>query len=289
MSKKLPRTHLDNPYQDRNITVHFIGDVTCNKFHEIKYHKNPGYEICLINKGKGIFKIKNQGFPIKRGQLFITKPPETHAGWPAKEDPYRILYLCFSINNSCSSPWLNYRKKLDGLQERVTYDKPSQEKIFFSLFYEIINSNLFKESIIKSLLEQYVIFTIRNYYQQDLQKKLTKQSKPDNLLAAKIMYFIENNIFENINLELISKHLNYSVSHLSRVFKKETGFSIIEYYNIARLEKSKEYLIKDHKTITNIAKKLGYNSIHHYSNAFKQLYDLSPTDFKNNNIHNKTK
>lgn len=253
MSDKLPRIHLDNPYQDEEITVHFIGDVTCDKFHEIKYHKNPGYEICLINKGKGIFKIENKSYPIKRGQIFITKPPETHAGWPSKDDPYRILYLCFSINKSLKidqnkdpdevSNWLNYQKELHILKERVTFDKLSLDNIHFSLLSEVLNNNLFNNAVIKSLLEQYIIYTLRNYYQQKATEDIDKQKKTNNILAAKIMCFIENNIHQNINLDLISNRFNYSIPHLSRIFKDETGFLLLNIIILPVLKKQRNILL----------------------------------------------
>ena len=60
------RIHIVSPYEDDDIKTHFIGDILMSKYDEIDYHYNPGYEICIITSGKGIFKIDNQSYPIYR-------------------------------------------------------------------------------------------------------------------------------------------------------------------------------------------------------------------------------
>lgn len=277
-----PRIHIEHPYEDEDILVHFVGDMTCTVYSELKYHKNPGFEICLIPYGKGIFQIEERNYPVDGGQIFITKAPQAHAGWPSKENPYRILYICFYIkdrNETVPSVWGELNKELDSIAFPVTYDRFNMGDIHARLMEELLQQGLYYMKITGNIIRQFILLTLRNFKLQD-QTCMGYSYKDKNQLVNRVIHFINTHIQHEISLDIVSKTLNYSVSYLSRCFKEHTGFSVIEYYNFARLERAKKYLLETDKTISEIFQSLGYNSIHHFSNAFKNLYGCSPSQFR---------
>ncbi|MFZ0575966.1 MAG: AraC family transcriptional regulator, partial [Psychrobacillus psychrotolerans] len=48
-------------------------------------------------------------------------------------------------------------------------------------------------------------------------------------ITRKTVSYIESNLTENINLDSFTSVIGYSKFHLSRLFKKDTGKSIVEY------------------------------------------------------------
>ncbi len=78
----------------------------------------------------------------------------------------------------------------------------------------------------------------------------------------------------------ISKKLNYEYSYLSDLFSSIEGVTIENYFIKLRIEKAKELIVYDEKTLTEISYQLGYSSVHHLSTQFKKITGLTPSHFK---------
>ena len=65
--------------------------------------------------------------------------------------------------------------------------------------------------------------------------------------------------------------------YISKIFKEKTGDSPINYLIRIRLEKAKEMLDSDStKSIREIAQKVGYEDMYHFSKLFKRHFGISP-------------
>ncbi|MBR2181136.1 MAG: helix-turn-helix transcriptional regulator [Oscillospiraceae bacterium] len=73
----------------------------------------------------------------------------------------------------------------------------------------------------------------------------------------------------------------FSKSHLKALFKKNTGYSIMDYYTHLKLERAKILINEGNLSISDIAELLGYSSIHYFSRVFKAKTGITPTEFKN--------
>ena len=91
-------------------------------------------------------------------------------------------------------------------------------------------------------------------------------------------YMLEN-ISGNLTLDQICRECNICKANLQTVFMKETGMSIIEYYNSLKIQEARKSIREGHGTITTIAYSLGYNSVHYFSRQFKQFAKMSPVEY----------
>lgn len=99
--------------------------------------------------------------------------------------------------------------------------------------------------------------------------------------------FIEKNIHEPLNLEKIAKAANFSPFHFHRIFKAFVGETLNSFVKRIRIEKVAMMLINNPDyPITQIAFMCGYSSSQSLARAFKEYFDLSPTEFKNSKIGN---
>lgn len=99
---------------------------------------------------------------------------------------------------------------------------------------------------------------------------------------------------KSLVLELVrgkrSTHENYSVylareigkdySSLSNLFSAIEQTTIEQYFIHQKIERAKELIIYDEKTISEIASELGYSSVAHLSNQFKKVTGYTPSYFK---------
>ena len=80
-------------------------------------------------------------------------------------------------------------------------------------------------------------------------------------------------------IEDICSKFAVSRSSLQMLFKNNLNITPKKYINDLKLAKSK-LLIKENKyTISEIAFMLGFSSIHYFSRAFTQHYEISPSEY----------
>jgi len=78
----------------------------------------------------------------------------------------------------------------------------------------------------------------------------------------------------------LSNELGVNYSHLSSVFSSCEGITIEKFIIKQKIEKVKELLTYDEMNLSEIAFKLGYSSVQHLSNQFRQITGLKPSYFK---------
>ncbi|RPF47278.1 AraC family transcriptional regulator [Hydrogenoanaerobacterium saccharovorans] len=92
--------------------------------------------------------------------------------------------------------------------------------------------------------------------------------------------FIKTNYCANITVDDISKYVSVSPSHLSRMFKKQTGYSPYEYLLKVRLDNAKSLLKKTDKPVAEIAALTGFNSSSNFIYTFQSRTGISPNKFR---------
>ena len=73
---------------------------------------------------------------------------------------------------------------------------------------------------------------------------------------------------------------------LSRIFKQVMGEGYTEYVKKQKLNRAIA-LMKDDYSIKEIAEKLGYSSSQYFIKIFKEVYGITPYQYKKNNFSDK--
>ena len=95
------------------------------------------------------------------------------------------------------------------------------------------------------------------------------------VILDSLKYIEENINEETIKAEDIAQNAGYSLYYFSRIFKRETGLSIMEYVKERRLIKASEEIASG-KKIIDIALNYGYQSHGGFTKAFKNKFGFSP-------------
>lgn len=78
----------------------------------------------------------------------------------------------------------------------------------------------------------------------------------------------------------LASEIRMNYSQLSSIFSSMEGITIEKFIIKQKIEKVKELLTYDELTLSEIAYKLGYSSVQHLSNQFRQITGLNPSYFK---------
>ncbi|NHN34913.1 response regulator transcription factor [Paenibacillus agricola] len=108
-------------------------------------------------------------------------------------------------------------------------------------------------------------------------------------LMDKILSYVKDH-FSNPDLSLqdVADNFHLSLSHLSRMFKKETGTNFNDYRSQIRIEKAKELLdTKDWLTSQETAFLVGFMDGKYFSQVFRKYCGMTPSEYRD--LKNSTK
>lgn len=115
---------------------------------------------------------------------------------------------------------------------------------------------------------------------RELQPRINVIKRTKNTIVLKAMNYIADNYSRDISIGDISGALFVSNVHLSQVFKREMGVSVIKYLIRYRLEQARKLLQETDDYIYLVAEKVGFHDFRHFSSAFKEATGVTPTQYR---------
>ncbi|MGQ1889609.1 hybrid sensor histidine kinase/response regulator transcription factor [Thermophagus sp. OGC60D27] len=114
-------------------------------------------------------------------------------------------------------------------------------------------------------------------------QKEDQKEDPDKLFVKKVISLIERNIANpDFSVEVISKTLGISTTHLYRKLKSITGQSTRDILNNYRMQKAANMLKNKDGNITEVMYAVGFTSLSSFSKSFKAKFGMSPKEFHSN-------
>jgi two-component system response regulator YesN len=93
--------------------------------------------------------------------------------------------------------------------------------------------------------------------------------------------FIEEHYAQDIGVLDVANATLLSESHISRIFKEVTGYTIVEYLQNFRIKKACCLLSEPSMRIYEVSDQVGYRDQRYFSVMFKKMVGVSPREFKN--------
>ncbi|WP_127587687.1 AraC family transcriptional regulator [Paenibacillus koleovorans] len=254
--------------------------------------KHNFWEFLYMDKGEAEIVIGARKHHVKQGELVFYSPNEFHSMRANRRVAPNVLILSFE----CKSEAMSYFRvtkqfRLGDVEQKLLtsilregYDafdvgKPHRVPIRNK------SPRVFgAEQLIKLNLEMMLILLIRkmmNFEEQRAEDSLSSGNKlkTDAEISTALLALLKETVRDPVKLDDLSRRLNVGKTRLKTVFKRETGFSIVEYRNKLKIEQAKAYIREENMNYTQIAEALGYSSVHYFSRHFKQVTDMSPSQY----------
>lgn len=142
--------------------------------------------------------------------------------------------------------------------------------------------NSYQKYYMDSLNHSETVSDIKEYVNELYDRIQNSIKGNNNFKLLKIVenakvYIEENYASDKLSLTEIAEKLYVNPSYLSKIFKEQTKYSIIEYLVNFRLNKAKECMDRNRDNpICEVAYEVGYSDPLYFSKSFKKKYGISP-------------
>lgn len=203
--------------------------------------------------GKGFFKTGNEKFVSNQGD--ITFLPENIS--------YDVKYTggdCIAVHlTNC-----NYNTV-----ENIT---PKNTEAVRDIFEELLK---IKDNIEKTNERKSLVYKILQVLSDD-----TRTDFCDTTIKKCVDFINKNYTDFNLSIPDICKVGNVSEATLRRLFNRHYGMSPKKYLIKLRLNKGTQLLIRNKKTVREIAEECGFSDEKYFSGCVKKYYGVSPVSLK---------
>ena len=250
-------------------------------------------DIRLVYFYSGAAKVKmnDRTYHASRGSLFLYPSSTKYSIINTNEGDTKIMSINFDYitdSERSASPIPTVSDKLwnatDALEDIVFEDIPqlgeplhletmqSLEPIFSEMTNECVSPKMHDTIMLRLLMHQVLIYVARRVTLGAGQKR--------SGFVDQVIDYIQENYASDLSNESIGKYFNYHPNYINRVVQKRTGQSLHQYVLSCRVSKALDMLQTTNLSITEVAERVGFSSIKHFSQTFKSIYGYSPIHFR---------
>lgn len=252
----------------------YLGIVLQHTWHTPAHYHNH-FELCYVNEGQGWFAIDDAMYPVRQGDIFLTKPGERHQGSAAGDTPFRLSYLGFRLEHLRS---LEVGYHTLGMQ-RVVPDRYGRIRhACDAIFDELREARPYHAVAIEGLFLHLLVLVLRAYPQDKLDDR--KHHPSLSPIVRQILQRLHADVGHHHDVDELARDVHLSRSHLAREFKRHMGVPLGHYMRRLCLDRAKHDLRDTTATVSDIAERLHFTSIHTFSIFFKRYTGLAPQEYR---------
>jgi len=248
------------------------------------YHWHDSYEFCYVLGGKGIYCISGKEFNFEQGDIFIAAPGQKHYESCNRSNPSELIFLTVTVKRKNKVGKSSGIFKLP-LKIHVTPGKIINY-LFLGILDEIIQRRTGYALKIRNYLSDLLIELYRFIYEKARSSADagTISANYKKSFAEKMCKYVEVNYHKKIGLKNIAREFHLAPQYISTLFKKQTGYSPVEYITKMRIESAKELLANSEDKVSSIALSVGYDTSHYFHRIFRKVTGTTPIRYREMSI-----
>ena len=275
---------IQHPTHQLNTDVSVTGliSISCPKLpaHFIQHdHRHVFRELVYVDNGAMMVTAEGRSHLLKAGELMILPPNMLHTLQAHDQKPASIILIAFC----CDSPMMQTLEekalRLDQREKQCLsqilwetetgYARPDDTTLHADL-QPLEDAPFGCGQMIKNMLELLLILLCRGN---------TSQNHHHTQAVQQVQEYLHAHYREHITLEMLADQQGISITQLKRIFKEQTGTTIITYLTNFRIGQAKQMIQKGDLNFTEIAVAVGYDNIYYFSTLFKKHTGMTLTEY----------
>ena len=246
------------------------------------------WEMVYVDKGKVLVTRDAEEILLTQGDVIFHKPNEFHAIKSYESNP-NFFVMSFTTTSASMICFEKYHTKLDKkLQPYISEIIKEAENTFIipkndTRLKKLVlkeDAIIGGEQLIKSYLEQLLILLVRNVTAKGKIPLFPDKLSMENELISSIKKYLEDGVEKRIGIADVCKKFGYSKSYLSKIFHEQTGVTIANYSNRAKIKEAKHLIRENNLNLSEISDRLAFDNPQYFSRVFRRITGMSPTEFK---------
>lgn len=236
------------------------------------WHKN--LEILYCTEGKGVVMCAGKNYDFKKGDIFIVNSENTHM----ITSNTTVKYHCIIIDHTFLS---NSGIDISETEFCALIEDEKLTEIYINIV-ELLQKSDYRETEFK-INVRIKVLSLMLYLQKHYVFAYGKEamSKATSKYCKGAIEYIKENFEKDLTVDEIADYCAINKAYLSRIFKKETNKTIVEFINIIRCNEAKK-LISQGVSIKESAFSCGFYNLSYFSRTYKKHIGHIPSEEKRN-------
>jgi AraC family transcriptional regulator len=244
---------------------------------------NDSFCIVIVNKGNFFINLANSSFDMCSGHIAVEKPGHEYRFRPTTGECFVLhfskqfyLQLVEDLNLKQSFFFSNENILLLVLKALAEI-----EYIYFQILKRMSEAGKLEiDNLVIELLNRVVEMITNNII---IDETIESPNNGHLKIVEEAKAYFNENLSSDISLCEVSKSCCTSAFHFARIFKRITSYSPHQYLLGIRIKHGEMMLKNSLVQISDISYSSGFSSVGYFATAFRQKYNMSPSEYRNNN------
>lgn len=260
------------------------------------------YILYIVKTGELYIKEGNVEYHLIKGDVLLLEPNIEHYGY--KEASCHYYYIHFKHPKISPLNISSYEEIVQKLMDKRTAALHSEylselsdttPEFYLPKYYHYEDENELMSLLVNADSDYYhkyegykriaslkllemLIKISRDYTSTNIESSQPQFSKAF-VKCRNIQHYINSNYQNKITSVDIEQNFESNYDYLNRVFQRMTGYSIMNYLNIIRVDRAKDLLDATPLKISEVGYLVGIDDPYYFSKLFKKISGITPSSY----------
>ena len=250
-------------------TLGCTGHYFCNEHYAVRRPSYDSFLVLYVVRGRGYCYLDGQRVELGVGSLvlldcYLPHRYGTDTGW-------EIYWIHFDGRMARDTFEAVAQTRRQVILPKNTYHAAHALERIYTMFHvdKRISEALISKNI-TSILTEFLVY------------ELPEEGVPEHSTRIEeVLSYINEHIDQPLTLESLAQRVSLSPFYFSRVFRKETGYTLREYLINTRINAARFYLRTTELSLKEISYRCGYGSDSTFCTTFKRITGMTPLEYRN--------
>ncbi len=243
-------------------------------------------ELLYVDSGTVTVHADNYTGVLSVGQMLIHRPNEVHSLSTSDTVAPSVIIIGFECVCEALVPFSVQPTTLSAEYIRALGKIMTEAMNVYEAPYDVPNTVFMRkrenypfgaDQMIKNYLESFLIQLVRDHLNQATAAPEASAPAAGGIQA--VYQYLSENYAASISLDNLCFLFGMNKTTLCQSFKAEYGTTILDHINTLRLHEAKALLRAQNLTVTEIADRVGFSSVHYFCRFFKKHTGLTPQQY----------